>query len=163
MDHRSIMPATEADQSEIFRLYRSQLGREFCAWNEFYPGEEEIRGDLARNALFVMKTESGKIVAAISIDQDENVDRLSCWREDLKPAGELARLAVAPDFQNRGLAREMLLYGIRELTRRGYKSVHFLVNQYNVKALRSYAALKVPKVGECYLYEQPFWCYEKEL
>lgn len=158
-----IVPAAQEDQTEIYRLYQAQLGREFCAWNEFYPGEDEIKGDLSREALFVMKTAEGRIIASISIDEDESVDRLPCWSEDLKPGGELARLAVDLDFQNQGLAKEMIRYGMQVLAQRGYRSVHFLVNKYNEKALRAYAALAFSKVGECQLYEQPFWCYEKPI
>lgn len=159
----SIVPAAQEDQTEIYRLYQAQLGREFCAWNEFYPGEDEVKGDLSREALFVMKTAEGRIIASISIDEDESVDRLPCWSEDLKPGGELARLAVDPDFQNQGLAKEMIRYGMQVLAQRGYRSVHFLVNKYNEKALRAYAALAFSKVGECQLYEQPFWCYERPI
>ena len=76
---------------------------------------------------------------------------------------ELSRLAVHPDFQNQKIARQMLVFGMEELSRRGYKSVHFLVNKLNVKALRSYAVFGFDTVGECSLFGQPFLCYEKSL
>ena len=60
----------------------------------------------------------------------------------------------------------MLVFGMEELARRGYKSVHFLVNKLNVKAtnnLRSYAVFGFDTVGECSLFGQPFLCYEKSL
>ena len=50
----------------------------------------------------------------------------------------------------------MLVFGMEELARRGYKSVHFLVNKLNVKALRSYAVFGFDTVGECSLFGQPF-------
>ncbi|MBP5661493.1 MAG: GNAT family N-acetyltransferase, partial [Lachnospiraceae bacterium] len=64
---RTIEHATSADRQEILKLYKIQLGREFCPWNEDYPGEEEIDFDLSRESLLVMR-EDGKIIAAISID-----------------------------------------------------------------------------------------------
>ena len=67
---RVIEQATAKDKDEILKLYRAQLGREFCPWNEYYPSMEEIDFDLSRDALFVMRQE-GKIVAAISIDDDD--------------------------------------------------------------------------------------------
>ena len=103
------------------------------------------------------------IMSDISIDEDEAVEKLECWTPELQPGKELSRLAVAPDYQNHGLAREMLQYGMQVLYSQGYKSVHFLVNRYNMKALRSYAALNFQTVGECELYDQPFLCYEKAL
>ena len=160
---RAIVQAEEKDKEEILRLYKTQLGREFCPWDEIYPGEKEIEFDLSRDALFVMKDEKEKIIASISIDEDEAVEKLECWTPELQPGKELSRLAVDPDYQNHGFAREMLQYGMQVLYSQGYKSVHFLVNGHNKKALRSYAALNFQTVGECELYDQPFLCYEKAL
>lgn len=158
-----IVQADEKEKDAILRLYKMQLGREFCPWDEIYPGEKEIAFDLSRESLFVMKDEKGKIIASISIDEDESVEKLECWTPELQPGKELARLAVDPDYQNNGFAREMLQYGMQVLRHQGYKSVHFLVNKQNKKALRSYAALDFQTVGECELYDQPFLCYEKAL
>ena len=107
--------------------------------------------------------EAGKIIAAVSIEEDPDVDKLECWDKDLAPGGELARLAVIPERQNQGEARSMMLFGMEELKRRGYKSIHFLVNKYNEKAIRSYSVFDFNVVGECHMYEQDFLCYEKEL
>jgi len=163
---RKIVAAKAEDKEEILKLYKMQLGREFCPWDEHYPEAKEIDFDLPRDALFVMKedTEAGeKIIAAISIDDDPNVESMECWSKDRKPGAELARLAVHPDWQNQGLARQMLAFGMEKIKERGYKSVHFLVNRLNTKALRSYAVFGFETVGECSLYDQPFFCYEKAL
>lgn len=157
-----IVMATKQDQEEILQLYQAQLGREFCPWTEGYPSRETIDIDLSKNALFVMK-EHGRIVAAVSIEEDEDVDRLECWDPKLAPGGELARLAVLPEMQNRGLARKMLQYGMNVLKERGFESIHFLVNKHNKKAIASYAVFDFAVVGECHMYEQDFLCYEKKL
>ena len=157
-----IVMAEKQDKEEILKLYKAQLGREFCPWTEDYPGEETIDFDLSRDALFVMK-EDGKVIAAISIEVDEDVDHLACWNRDLFPGGELARLAVTPDMQNKGIARKMMQHGLDALKERGYKSIHFLVNKHNVKAIKCYAVFGFNVVGECYMYDQDFLCYEKEL
>lgn len=159
----NISLATSEDKEEILALYKSQLGRPFCMWDEHYPTKEDIDYDLSRDALIIKKDENDRIIAAISIDLDENVNNLSCWSSELAPGGELSRLAVSIDYQNRGIAREMLVYGMQELKRRSYKSIHFLVNKDNIKAIKSYEHLDFNKVGDCYLYEQSFWCYEKLL
>lgn len=214
---RKILVATADDKEEILKLYKMQLGRQFCPWDEHYPDVKDIDFDLSRESLFVMwdyddasdkeydnadnnhrmshcnssdnvnninehnnisdkerncvntkqsRNLSGKnarIVAAISIDEDPMVEELDCWTDALKPGAELARLAVHPDWQNKGIAREMIRFAMEVLKKRGDRSVHFLVNRLNTKALRSYAALQFEKVGECSLYDQPFWCYEKKI
>ena len=160
---KRIMMATAEDTDAVLRLYREQVGREFCFWNEDYPGPETIAFDLSRDALFVMKDEKGETIAAISAEEDEDVDRLDCWTPSLQPGGEFARLAVSPVCQNQGLAREMVSHMLNVLKERGFRSVHILVNRDNIKAIRSYAHFGFRTAGECEMYEQHFLCYEKEL
>lgn len=155
--------AREEEKDEILELYRSLVGTEFCAWTENYPTEIEVEGDLARDALFCLKDMKGKIVGVISIDEDEEVEKLRCWSETLKPAAELSRLGVRVESQNRGIARKLLEYGMDELRTQGYQSVHFLVCKTNKKAIRSYDKLKFDIVGECELFGESWWCYEKAL
>ena len=110
--------ATEKDRAQILALYNEQIGREFCAWDEDYPGNETIDYDLSRNALIVMRKED-MIIAAISIEEDEEVDGLECWTASRQPSGDLVRLAVSPKEQNRGIARIMLQYAMDVLKERG--------------------------------------------
>ena len=158
-----IVMASAADRDEVMALYRLQKGREFCPWTEEYPAVENFEDDVAHDALFVLRTPAGRIVGAISIERDPDVDALPCWTPALQPAGEIARLAVHPDFQGRGLARRLVAFIMEELARRGCKSIHLIVNCRNVKALRSYAAFRFDTVGECDMYNQHFLCYEKAL
>ena len=158
-----IVMATPADTEAVLRLYRQQVGRPLCFWTEDYPGRDTIEFDLSRDGLFVMKDENGDIIAAISIEEDPDVDRLECWNPALRPAGEYARLAVSPALQNRGLARQMVSHVLGVLKERGFKSVHIIVNRDNLAALRSYAHFGFHTAGECEMYNQHFLCYEKEL
>ena len=89
-----IEKATEGERSEIMALYKAQIGREFCPWDEDYPSDETMDWDYSRDALFVLKAD-GKIRAAISIEKDESVDKLTCWDKSLEPEGELARAYTA--------------------------------------------------------------------
>ena len=157
-----IVMATAADSAEILALYKAQLGREFCPWNEFYPTQEEIEYDLSRDALFVLKSD-GRIKATVSIEVADDLERLDFWDDSLLPVGELVRLAVLPEEQNKGLARVILRFGLEELKRRGFRGIRFLVNKHNEKAIRSYAAFGFHLAGEAHIYEQDFLCYEGKL
>jgi len=157
-----IMLATEADRSEIRELYEAQKGREHCSWNENYPSDETIDFDLKRNALYVLK-DGGKLKAAISLEEDDDVDRLTCWDDSLRPEGELARVAVRPEEQGKGLGRIIFGFAMEELKKRGFKGLHILVNKNNMKAIRCYAVFGFRNVGECHMYDQDFLCYERKL
>lgn len=157
-----IEAAKAQDKEEILRLYKAQIRREFCPWTEDYPDGETIDFDLSRDSLFVLK-DGDRIVGAVSIDQDEEVNSLACWDKKLAPGGEFARIAVLPEYQNCGLARQMVRYAMEVLKKRGFRSIHFLVNRHNTKAIRSYAVFGFNVVGECHMFEQDFLCYEKDL
>ena len=125
-----IVRAAAEDRDDILALYKAQIGRDFCPWNEEYPSNETIDWDISRDALFVLKM-NGSIKAAVSIEEDEIVDQLSCWDGSLVPKGELARLAVHPDEQNKGLGRIMMQFGMDELKARGFKGIRILVKSGN--------------------------------
>ncbi|MDD7627718.1 MAG: GNAT family N-acetyltransferase [Lachnospiraceae bacterium] len=90
-------------------------------------------------------------------------ENLSFWSRGLQPSAELSRLGVKPEYQNQGIARLLLQYGMEELRHQGKKSVHFPVCKTNQKAIRSYDKLHFDVVGECSMYGEEWWCYEKKL
>ena len=152
----------QEEAGEVLQLYRSLKGTEYCVWDENYPTQREIDMDMSADVLFCMKEEE-QIIGVISIDNDPEVQALDCWSKTLVPAAELSRLGVAVQWQNRGIARQLLLNAMDELRRLGYKGVHFLVAQENVKAVRSYQKLQFNVVGECKMFGHKYLCYEKEL
>lgn len=155
--------ATIADKDEILHLYKSCIGQPGCAWTDTYPTEENIDYDLSRNSLFVYKTDFGEIAGTISIDYDENVEKLTCWSKELAPGRELSRVGVKTEYQNKGLALKLFQNAMKELVRRGFKSAHYLVAAENVRARKAYDKLKFTMVGETDLYGEHYICYEKEL
>ncbi len=152
--------AAREDKEEILALYKTMLHGP-ADWNEHYPSEDTIDFDMSRNALYVMKNELGEIIAAISIDEDEEVDKLPFW--NIAPSGELSRLCVRSDMQNHGIAKEMMRYTFNVLKKEGRKGVHILVRTGHTKALSTYAKLGFKTVGECHLFDKDFICMEIKL
>lgn len=157
-----IYTAENKDKEEILALYRTMLYGP-ADWNEYYPNEETIEFDLSRNALFVMKNDDGQIIAAISVDEDEDVDKLPCWNKELTPSAEPSRLCVRKDMQNRGIAKEMMRYVFDIFRKEEKRSVHILVKTGHQAALSSYSALGFKAVGECNMFGKDFICMEMEL
>lgn len=153
--------AKENEKEKILALYRTMLYGP-ADWNEYYPNEDTIAFDLSRDALYVMKDESGEIVAAISIDQDDEVEKLSCWHEELKPVAEVSRLCVRKDMQNRGISKKMMNHVFAILKEQGKKGVHILVKTGHEIAFAAYEAIGFERVGECRLFEKDFVCMEKK-
>lgn len=154
-----IVMATSNDNAEILALYRTMIYGA-ADWNEFYPDEETIADDLSRDSLFVMKNENNEIIAAISIDKDDEVDALPCWDKSLQPSGEFSRICVRKDMQNQGIARKMVEYILERLKNEGKKSVHILVKTGHIVALGLYTKIGFKQVGECNMFDKDFVCME---
>ncbi len=158
----TIASACEDDREELLALYKSQVGREGCPWTDEYPSNETIDFDLSRDALYVLKTD-GKIVGAISIEEDEEVNKIPYWNRELEPEAEFARIAVSPDMQGQGIGKILVKFLLDELKKKGFKGIHIIVNRYNPKALRLYDSFEFKNVGECSMYNQDFFCYELDI
>ena len=159
---RNITLAEESDKDELLKLYRSMIGGA-ADWNEYYPSMENIEFDIAHDSLFVMKNQKGEIIAAISIDHDEEVDKLDCWSKDFQPSAEVARVCVRKDLQGQGIAKMMMEHVFTVLREQNKKSVHILVRDNHKVALKCYRDLGFVPVGECELFEKYFVCMEKKL
>lgn len=157
-----IYSAGYGDKDEILALYRSFINGA-ADWNEYYPNEDTIKFDISRNALFAKKNEKGEIIAAISIDKDEDVDSLTCWNKSLTPSGEFSRLCVRKDMQHKGIAKEMIEYVFAILRKEGKKSVHILVKTGHRAALSLYSSIGFKAVGECRMFDKDFICMETQL
>ncbi len=157
-------PADPSDAEAILKLYRSHLGREFCAWTDDYPSAETINFDLSRNALFCLKTKTGHDLAGvISFDADPETDLLPCWADFLKPSVEFARVAVSLKYQGCGISGKLFSCASLEAKKRGFRGVRYLVAKTNRIALHAYRKLRFPTVGECMYHGVEYWCCEKEI
>ena len=142
---KQIRFATEHDKEEIFQLYRSLVGTPGCSWDEDYPALEDIESDLAQHALYVLcstkeKTDSPKILAAVAAGREEDLETVTCWSKDIQHPCGLSRLGVRREFQNQGLATELVRAMDQEALRRGFDSC-----------------------GETAMFGINWWCYEKAL
>lgn len=151
----------ESAKSEVMRLYRSAIGSLGCTWSSDYPSEETFYIDINNHNLFGMIDTDDSIIGLVSVDQDEEVDGLECWSKEHGKMGEIARLVVRADCQNKGIARQMINEVIDVLRSREYRSAHYLVSRNHIKAIAAYKKLDFTKVGEAYLYNEHWLCYEK--
>ena len=154
--------ATPADAAEIFRLYRSLLTMEGVTWDEEYPDESFVSGDLREHGLFVLE-EDGCIAAAVSAVRDEDMEDNPVWDKALLPAVMIERVAVRRDFQGRGLSRQAICSAMEEMKKRGFRGARYLVGPKNLRARAAYRPLAFRLAGEVDAYGEHWLCYEKEL
>ena len=70
--------AETCEAEAISALYQAVIGTPFCTWDELYPGETEIAGDLSAGTLYVLE-EDHQVIGAISIVPENEWDDFNCW------------------------------------------------------------------------------------
>lgn len=153
--------AREDEAGIIHALYRQAAGREFCVWNQEYPGMSEITHDTETGNLFVLEKD-GRVIGAISVVPENELDDLLCWNHK-EDANEIARVVIHPDDQGKGYSGIMLENTLEELTSRGCRAVHLSVADENIPAQKTYQRLGFVMSGESDMYGHHFFLYEKAL
>ena len=142
-------------------LYRSVIGDPFCTWDESYPGEEEIRGDLEAGTLYVLE-EAGDLIGAVSIVPENEFDELDCWKVK-ENAREFARVVIRPDLHHQGLSRYLVDGVLKELKSQHVAAVHIAVARDNIPARKLYQKAGFSFCGEADMFGHHFILCEKML
>ncbi len=153
--------ADDSDKGAVRALYASVTGSEFCTWNEAYPTDEDIDTDLAGGNLYVLADGTG-IVGALSVVSENELDGLPFWHET-GGAREIARVAVSPSFQGRGMAGILVGEIEKILSEAGCKAIHLLAAVQNTPACRLYHRAGFALRGRCDMYGSTFYAFEKSI
>ena len=153
--------AQTSEAEAILALYRSVAGKPFCTWNEAYPGQFEITGDLAAGTLYVLE-EGKEVIGAVSIVPENELDDFDCWkiREN---AREFARVVIRPDQQHKGLSFYLIEGVMQELRQQGAAAIHIAVAKDNIPAQKLYHKTGFCICGEAELYGHSFFLCENNL
>lgn len=150
------------DLEKIMQLYKSVIGTEFCAWNEYYPEYEELNHDFETENLYTLN-ENNTIIGAVSVVPENEMDNLDIWKINDKTVHEIARIVVDKKYQGKGNAYQMVSLIIEHLKENGCKSVHLSVADINIPAWKTYKKLGFEIVGEQDMYGGHYFLCEKIL
>lgn len=154
--------ATNKDESQILEVYHSLIGTLGCTWSEEYPTIEDIRNDTLKKSLYTVWNDN-KIIAVAAAGKDNELENLNCWDTNIKNPCDLARIGVLKEFQNNGIAKQLVKYIETDVVNRGFDGMHFLVSKTNPSALALYNKLEYKNCGETNRYDINWFCYEKKL
>ncbi|GAB5081299.1 GNAT family N-acetyltransferase [Hominimerdicola sp. 21CYCFAH17_S] len=120
----------DGDRDSWIRIERSAKEFETCqdgikAWEKYYGGHE---AELC-SRMFFIETESGEKVATATAYYEPT---------DTSGAGWLHWVAVARDFQGRGLARPLISHALARLRELGYKTIKIPTQTTSWVAARLY-------------------------
>lgn len=152
--------AIQQDLDEVYKLYRSLVGSAMCTWDESYPGWIQINEDFQHDGLYVME-ENSTIVGAISLVPENELDALPFWV--CSQAREIARVAVVPGLQGKGIAYQMVSALTAQASQAGVPAIHLLVSVENAPAQRLYRKCGFTFLNRCSMFGLDFFACEKLL
>ncbi len=162
-----IRRANLAEIPEILHITRAcarhMIERGILQWNNSYPNEAQLITDQQRDELFVL-IHSWKLIGCIVITsikdpEYESVDWLTPDHKNLY----IHRLAVHPDYQGMGFARQLMDYAEQLARTREINSIRLDTFSQNSRNQKFYEQRGYTKLGNIYLpgqSEHPFHCYE---
>jgi len=107
-------------------------------WDEIYPTVEDFTDDISKSDLYVV-IEKDKLAAIYVIsDEADEAYKKADWQYPDESAYIIHRFCILPDFQNRGLGKQILMHIEEQIRDMGYKSVRLDVFTENPYAQRLY-------------------------
>lgn len=154
--------ATEEKVEEILNIYHSLIGKDGCTWDYDYPNIADVKKDINKKSLYIVIKEK-EIIAVAAAGEDDELQELDCYSENIKVPCDLARVAVKKEYQNKGIAKYLINYIEKQVVKRGFDGIHFLVSKTNPHAKAVYDKMNYKCCGECIMYDKDWFCYEKKL
>lgn len=148
-----ITKATNENTEEILKLYHSLIGKDGCTWDLDYPSKEDIKKDIAKQALYIVLNKK-EIIAVAAAGEDDELKEINCYSKEILNPCDLARIGVKEAYQNKGIAKFLIQYLETEGVKRGFDGIHFLVSKTNPHAKAVYDHLNYTCCGEIKLYEK---------
>lgn len=132
-------------------------------WNDSYPNKQAFLNDLQRRELYVIEIDStviGSIV--ISTYKDPEYEDVK-WLTPDSSNYYIHRLAVDPEYQGKGYAKELMDFAEDMAIKNSIASIRLDTFSKNPRNNRFYAARGYKKLGDIYFRKQSeysFHCYE---
>ncbi len=157
--------ATETDKEEIVRLYidciRHLNDQKIYQWDEIYPNEEVLSGDIMKGEMHVM-TEGNRVLACVVLNefQDETYQTVQ-WKYAEGRIAVIHRLCVNYKYQGMGIGRRMMQNAEALLKDSGYSAIRLDVFPDNSHSIRLYEKLGYLYAGDVHFRKGRFFVMEK--
>jgi ribosomal protein S18 acetylase RimI-like enzyme len=117
-------------------------------WDASYPNKEIIGLDIERGTLYVCEDNSA-IAGIIVLDENQAEEYKAIrWSQNQGPHLVMHRLAVHPEIQGKGIARQLIAFAEDYAERSGYTSIRLDTYAKNSRALWLYPSLGYDRRGE---------------
>ena len=135
--------AKKSDIDDVVKLVKAAIVQMeadgIYQWDDIYPAKEDFINDIEKKSLY-LAIDSKKLAAiyVISAESDEAYKN-AAWENNDESAYILHRFCVSPNYQNKGIGKEVLAHIETQIYEMGYKSIRldvFTENPYAQKLYR---------------------------
>jgi ribosomal protein S18 acetylase RimI-like enzyme len=165
----NIMKLDSKNKKEVMSLFRSvtqDLQRQgIRQWDWFYPNGIVIGSDLRNKSLYGLIIDD-HVVAAVVLDTKQSSKYAALkWGDKQEKPACIHRLAVRPEYQGKGLGKQLLQFAEDLARQQGRTSIRLDVFTGNPSAVSMYSRAGYQQVGEVlFPFRQvPYMCFEKLL
>lgn len=147
----------------VNRAIKTMESHGIYQWDEIYPSKEDFRKDIVDGNAYVVY--EGTELAALYVlnKQCDEAYQNGEWKYTDDEAYILHRFCVSPEFQNKGIGRQILIHIEEQIREMGYKSIRLDAYSGNPFAQKLYLHNGYRKVGHADLRKGRFDLMEKDL
>lgn len=142
---------------------KAMIAKGIYQWNEHYPTEVAFINDLKRNELYVL-LDRDKIIGSIVIStlMDEEYILIK-WLSKNENNIYIHRLAIHPEYQEKGFAKKLMSFAETFAIENNYSSIRLDTFSKNERNQKFYELRGYKRLGDIFFPKQsefPFYCYE---
>lgn len=146
-----IIKATKEEAVKIFEFVKLAIKKMdeqgIFQWDEIYPIQNDFEEDALKNQLYVAKID-GKLAACFTLNKECDEEyKNGAWTYKGLDFCVIHRLCVNPEFQNKGVGKEVCLEIEKILKNNAVKSIKLDCFTENPFSLRLYKKLGYKEVG----------------
>lgn len=162
-----IKKAVSKDVAEIYALTKScakhLIENDIFQWNEQYPSSEVLNKDIELQQLYKLEIDN-RIVGIIVLTEIEDVEYKNVeWLTENGNNLYIHRLAVHPNFQGKGYAKQLMDFAENYATENDFNSVRLDTFSQNSRNIKFYKNRNYKQLESIYFPKQstfPFYCFE---
>ncbi len=135
-------------------------------WNNNYPSENILKGDIELQQLYKIKVNQVIIGCIVLTEIEDEVYKKVKWLTKSENNLYVHRLAIHPNFQGRGYAQKLMDFAEAYAITNNYVSIRLDTFSKNSRNQKFYEQRSYTKLESIFLpnqSENPFYCYEKIL
>lgn len=164
----ALRPAIESDLDDIMRLALACIddmrSRGIDQWDEVYPARDTFALDVSAGTLYAAWLHTGSLAGVYTLDEYQNPEWAAVpWTILGVRTAVVHRVMVAPHYQGRGIARQLMQVAERQAAEAHFEAVRLDAFSLNPQALRLYQKLGYTEAGSAPLRKGRFVCFEKRL